>query len=128
VQPTRGRQYARAAGTLSKTDKVDARVLACFGTAIQPEPTAPRSAAQKLLRELESQRRHLCDLLVAEQTRLEQLKDEKLRGLARAHANVWTTNAGALTLANNCPCYLGKFTVTVLEQFWVPASHTCSMY
>ena len=51
---------------------------------MRPEPTSPRSAAQKLLRELESQRRHLSDLLVAEQNRLEQLHDEKLRGLARA--------------------------------------------
>ena len=84
VQATRVRQYARAAGTLAKTDKVDARVLAGFGAAMRPEPTSPRSAAQKLLRELESQRRHLSDLLVAEQNRLEQLHDEKLRGLARA--------------------------------------------
>ena len=84
VQATRVRQYARAAGILAKTDKVDARVLARFGAAMRPEPTSPRSAAQKLLRELESQRRHLSDLLVAEQNRLEQLHDEKLRGLARA--------------------------------------------
>ena len=84
VQATRVRQYARAAGILAKTDKVDARVVARFGAAMRPEPTSPRSAAQKLLRELESQRRHLSDLLVAEQNRLEQLHDEKLRGLARA--------------------------------------------
>jgi transposase len=84
VQATRVRQYARAAGILAKTDKVDARVLARFGAAMQPEPTPPRSAAQKLLRELESQRRHLSGLLVAEQNRLEQLHDEKLRGLTRS--------------------------------------------
>jgi len=83
VQATRVRQYARAAGILAKTDKVDARMLARFGAAMRPEPTSPRSAAQKLLRELESQRRHLSDLLVAEQNRIEQLHDEKLRGLAR---------------------------------------------
>ncbi len=84
VQATRVRQYARAAGILAKTDKVDARVLARFGAAMRPEPTSPRSAAQKLLRELEAQRRHLSDLLVAEQNRLEQLNDEKLRRLTRA--------------------------------------------
>jgi transposase len=84
VQATRVRQYARAAGILAKTDKVDAGVLACFGAAMQPELTSPRSAAQKLLRELESQRRHLSGLLVAEQNRLEQLNDQKVRGLARA--------------------------------------------
>jgi transposase len=84
VQATRVRQYARAAGILAKTDKVDARVLAYFGAAMQPEPTSPRSAAQKLLRELESQRRHLSSLVVAEQNRLQQLNDEKLRSLARS--------------------------------------------
>jgi len=84
VQATRVRQYARAAGILAKTDKVDARVLARFGAAMRPEPTSPRSAAQKLLRKLESQRRHLSYLLVAEQNRLEQLNDEKLRRLTCA--------------------------------------------
>jgi transposase len=82
VQATRVRQYARAAGILAKTDKVDARVLARFGAAMKPASTSPRSAAQKLLRELESQRRHLSDLLVAETNRLEQLNDQKLRALA----------------------------------------------
>ena len=33
VQANRVRQYARAAGILAKTDKVDARVLAAFGAA-----------------------------------------------------------------------------------------------
>src|SRR5207247_9993645 len=51
---------------------------------MRPEPTSPRSAAQKLLRKLESQRRHLSYLLVAEQNRLEQLNDEKLRRLTCA--------------------------------------------
>jgi transposase len=36
VQANRIRQYARAAGILAKTDKVDARVLAAFGAAMQP--------------------------------------------------------------------------------------------
>jgi len=36
VQANRVRQYARAAGILSKTDKVDARVLSAFGAAMQP--------------------------------------------------------------------------------------------
>ena len=69
VQANRVRQYARAAGILAKTDKVDARVLCAFGSAMQPEPTLPLSVQQKQLRELESQRRHLSRMLVAEQNR-----------------------------------------------------------
>ena len=59
VQANRVWQYARAAGILAKTDKVDARVLCAFGSAMQPEPTPPLSAQQKRLRELETQRQHL---------------------------------------------------------------------
>src|SRR5438067_4128769 len=36
AQANRVRQYARAAGILAKTDKVDARVLAAFGAALRP--------------------------------------------------------------------------------------------
>ncbi len=84
VQANRVRQYARAAGILAKTDKVDARVLACFGAAMQPQPSVPRSAEQKQLREFEAQRRHLSAVLVAEQNRLTQLSSAELRSLSRS--------------------------------------------
>jgi transposase len=51
VQATRVRQDARAAGILAKTDKIDAKVLAAFGSAMQPPPTPPLSSEQKRLRE-----------------------------------------------------------------------------
>lgn len=84
VQANRVRQYARAAGILAKTDKVDARVLCAFGSAMQPAPTVPLSVQQKQLRELETQRRHLSRMLVAEQNRLAQLKDKELQRLTRS--------------------------------------------
>ena len=83
VQANRVRQYARAAGILAKTDEVDARVLCAFGSAMQPKPLAPLSAQQKQLREWETQRRHLSRMLVAEQNRLAQLKDQELQRLSR---------------------------------------------
>ena len=83
VQANRVRQYARAAGILAKTDKVDARVLCAFGSAMQPEPTPPLSAQQKRLRELETQRQHLSRMVVAEQNRLAQLNDKELQRLTR---------------------------------------------
>jgi transposase len=84
VQANRVRQYARAAGILSKTDKLDARVLAAFGAAMQPKPSAPCSAEQKQLREYEAQRRHLSALLVAEQNRFAHLSCAELRALSRS--------------------------------------------
>jgi len=44
VQAVRVRQYARAAGILAKTDRIDARVLAAFGAALRPKTTAPLRA------------------------------------------------------------------------------------
>ncbi len=84
VQANRVRQYARAAGILAKTDKVDARVLCAFGTAMQPKPLAPLSTEQKQLRELEAQRRHLSRMVVSEQNRLAQLNDKALQRLSRS--------------------------------------------
>src|SRR5438552_11147897 len=51
VQAVPVRQYARAAGILAKTDRIDAKVLAAFGSAMQPQPTSPLSAEQKRLRQ-----------------------------------------------------------------------------
>jgi transposase len=84
VQANRVRQYARATGILAKTDKVDARVLAAFGAAMQPKPTPPLCPEQKRLRQYEAQRRHLSAVLVAEQNRLAQLSYAELRVLSRS--------------------------------------------
>ena len=75
VQASRVRQFARAAGILVKTDRIDARVLCAFGKAIQPAITAPREGAQERLRDLETHRRHLSQLVVAETNRTKQLAD-----------------------------------------------------
>ena len=87
VQALRVRQYARAAGILAKTDRIDARVLAAFGAALRPKPTRPLSRQQKRLRELESQRRHLSQVLRAEENRLAQLRCTELRLLGRSLIN-----------------------------------------
>ena len=41
VQAVRVRQYARAAGVLAKTDRIDAKVLAAFGSAINRSQRRP---------------------------------------------------------------------------------------
>ena len=84
VQAVRVRQYARATGILAKTDKIDAKVLAAFGSAIKPQPTSPLSIEQKRLRQYEAQRRHLSRILVAEENRLAQLSCAELQTLSRS--------------------------------------------
>lgn len=83
VQASRVRQYARASGLLAKTDSIDARLLCRFGEAIRPQVRATPKPHQEKLRELESQRRHLSGLLVAEQNRSAQLLDKALVKLSK---------------------------------------------
>ena len=83
VQASRVRQYARASGVLAKTDSIDAHLLCRFGQALRPQVTAVPKPHQEKLRELESQRRHLGRLLVAEQNRSAQLTDKVLLRLSK---------------------------------------------
>lgn len=84
VQANRVRQFARAAGILAKTDRIDALVLVSFGRAMRPAPTPAQPAQILRLRELDVQRRHLARLLSAEQNRLGQLCCAELRILSRS--------------------------------------------
>ena len=82
VQASRVRQFARAAGILAKTDRIDAAVLCAFGEAIKPELTPAREKLQERLRELDAHRRHLSVLMVAEKNRAEQLGDTTVRKMS----------------------------------------------
>jgi len=84
VQATRVRQFARATGALAKTDSIDARLLVKFGQAIKPPLTAPCKLEQNKLRQLESQRRYLSRLLVAQTNRSAQLSDKTVLGLNKS--------------------------------------------
>jgi transposase len=75
VQANRVRQFARAAGILAKTDRIDAGVLCAFGAAMRPSVLSASKLEQEHLRELESQRRHLTHLLVMEHNRAARVSD-----------------------------------------------------
>jgi transposase len=75
VPANRVRQFARAAGILAKTDRIDAKLLCSFGEAMQPGTISASQLEQEHLRELESQRRHLTHLLVMEQNRAVRVSD-----------------------------------------------------
>ena len=82
-RPVEFASYARASGILAKTDSIDAHLLGRFGEAIRPPATPPPKPQQDKLRELETQRRHLSRLLVAEQNRRAQLTHQALLSLSR---------------------------------------------
>lgn len=89
ANPARVRQFARARGTLAKTDPVDAALLSAFGTAFEPPPAPPRDPQRELLTELVNLR----DLLVAEITRWGNLGEHQQAAAARKIAA--TQAAGA---------------------------------
>ena len=84
VQPMKVRQFANAQGIMAKTDKIDARVIAQFGAAIQPEPRALPSPEIRHIRDLLARRRQLM------QTRTQELNREHkaTSPLARSHTRM----------------------------------------
>lgn len=70
VNPRQVRSFARSIGKLAKTDQIDARVLARFGAAVQPEPRPLPDAETSELEALITRRRQLVGMVTAEQNRL----------------------------------------------------------
>lgn len=70
VNPTRVRSFARAEGTLAKTDKIDARVIARFGATMKPQSRVRRDEAQIALNEKITRRRQLVLMRTSEKNRL----------------------------------------------------------
>jgi transposase len=70
INPRQARHFAKSTGKLAKTDKIDARVLAHFAEAIQPEVRSVPDERTAQLQALISRRRQVIDMLVAEKNRL----------------------------------------------------------
>jgi len=70
VNPRQVRDFAKATGTLAKTDRLDAAILAHFAEAVHPQIRPLADARQRLLAELISRRRQLIGMLVSEKNRL----------------------------------------------------------
>ena len=70
VNPRQVRDFARATGTLAKTDKLDAQVLAQFGAMVRPQIRPLPDAARQELRALVTRRQQLLEMITAEKNRL----------------------------------------------------------
>lgn len=79
VNPRRAREFARAAGFLAKTDRVDARMLAEMGCRLALTPTVEPSAARQQLAELVRRRDQLVEEIVREKNRLGQARSPLVR-------------------------------------------------
>jgi len=70
VNPRQVRDFARATGTLAKTDALDAGVLAHFAEAVRPEVRPLRDAETQVLNSLVARRYQVLTMLVSEKNRL----------------------------------------------------------
>jgi transposase len=85
VEPSRIRHFARSIGQNSKTDALDARVIAHFAEAVKPEARALPDEATRELQALLDRRRQLVENRVAEENRLRQRPTAAVRTNLEAH-------------------------------------------
>ena len=86
VNPRQAHDFAKATGRLAKTDTLDARALAHFGEALEPEARPLPDAKAAELGELLARRRQLVGMLTAEKNRLHPAADPGVRADIAAHA------------------------------------------
>ena len=70
INPRQARDFAKAAGQLAKTDRVDAHLLAHFGEAMQPQVRELPSTEAQLFEALLTRRSQLVQMRTAEKNRL----------------------------------------------------------
>ena len=79
INPRQVRDFARSAGRLAKTDKIDAAVLAHFAEALQPSLRPWPDDQQQELAALMSRRRQLVEMIVMEKNRLAMTLSPRVR-------------------------------------------------
>jgi transposase len=70
MNPRQIRDFAKATGTLAKTDKIDAQIIARFAEAVRPEVRPLPTPEAQELEALNTRRRQLVEMLTAEKNRL----------------------------------------------------------
>ena len=85
VNPARARDFARAAGFLAKTDRIDARMLAAMAQALAPAPAVAADRDRERLALAHKRRDQLVHIRQQERTRRTECRDPALRADLEAH-------------------------------------------
>ena len=84
LNPRQARDFAKAIGTLAKTDPIDAFILARFARAVDPSPSVIPDQEASALQAILARRRQILSMLVAENNRL-QIAPKALKKRIDAH-------------------------------------------
>ena len=79
INPRQARDFAKATGKLAKSDRIDARTLAHYAQASQPEVRAAPDEAPRELQALLDRRRQVVEMLVAEKKSFGHLPCQRAR-------------------------------------------------
>jgi transposase len=82
INPNKLRQFALAAGTLAKNDRIDARLIVDY-VAVMPTRVIERNPALERLTETVTMRRQLCDEHIAAESQASHLEDALLKRIAK---------------------------------------------
>jgi len=85
VNPRQVRDFAKALGQLAKTDRLDARVLAHFATAIKPPLRPIKSKEEQELDSLTGRRAQLIEMLTDEKNRRASAASDTVRDKIKEH-------------------------------------------
>ncbi len=83
INPRRSRNFARSAGFLAKTDRIDAQILARFAQAIQPQPSPVTTEQDEHLSALVTRRKQLISMQTAEKNRLHSARPQTQQRIKR---------------------------------------------
>ena len=70
INPRQVREFARATGTLAKTDRIDTSILVRFAEAVRPAPKPLADGEIRALQAIVARRRQLLGMIAAENNRL----------------------------------------------------------
>jgi transposase len=85
INPRQARDFAKAIGTLAKTDAIDAKILALFADKIRPQVRDLPDEEARKFEAILTRRRQLLEMRVAEQNRLAATTTPKVRKDLEAH-------------------------------------------
>ena len=78
VNPRRIRDFAKAAGKMAKTDKLDAKIIALYGATLKPPKKALIDADSCKLKALLARRSQLATMKISENNRMEHARDKEI--------------------------------------------------